>query len=340
MQNDGRDGVSGDSRVLFDADVWPLKRRNDANRFLEAAMTDWTAKSGRTSGTGVLADPAGQFARDYNRRTFLFEHGLGGHPLFELRNLVALSRHLPDDGASAYWSNGRVGVDDRWEKNQAARNTLQDTIANIADNDSLVIIKHINDDPEYGPVLCDFLDRVIELSGAQMEPDVVVKEALILISSPNRITPYHFDAECNYVVQVVGDKTFRVYDQADRTLLTELELEQFHAGDMSAAVYNPERVAEAVTYNLRAGQGVHVPTHAPHSAVVGDNVSVALSINYELRSVQRASNVYWMNSRLRALGITPKTPGQSKWSDGVKIAAARGARAARRLLQRTIPTPR
>src|ERR1700730_17402967 len=119
-------------------------------------------------GTPVLADPDGRFARNYNRRTFSFEHGLGGHPLFELPNLVALSRQLPDGGESAYWSNGRVGFDDAWEGNQAARYTLQDTIANIGDNDSLVIIKHINDDPVYGPVLNDFLDQVVALSGLEM----------------------------------------------------------------------------------------------------------------------------------------------------------------------------
>jgi hypothetical protein len=297
------------------------------------AIADLAAARPLGNSAPILVDPDANFARHYDRQTFSFEHGLGGHPLFDLPNLIALSRHLPDGGASAYWSNGPVHVGDRWERNQAARYSLEDTIANIADNNSLVIIKHINDDPEYGPVLCDFLERVVELSGVQMRRDVAAKEALILISSPKRVTPYHFDDECNYVVQVVGNKTLRVYDQTDRTLLTERELERYHAGDASAAVYDPERVAEAVTYDLHAGKGVHVPTHAPHSALVGDNISVALSITYELHSVHRASTVYSVNNRMRALGLTPKPPGISWWSDTAKIASARGARWARRFLR-------
>jgi len=65
---------------------------------------------------------------------------------------------------------------------------LDETIVNIEHNDSLVILKHTEQDPVYGPLLQQILRRVIDLSGTQMRCDVKVGEVLILISSPNRVT--------------------------------------------------------------------------------------------------------------------------------------------------------
>jgi hypothetical protein len=103
----------------------------------------------------VLTDPGGQFARNYNRRQFLFRHGLKDHPLFELPNLIALAKRPLH--VEAYWSNGKVEPTDSWGTDRAPRLTLIDTLAGIGDNNSLVILKQVAQDPVYGPVLQDFL---------------------------------------------------------------------------------------------------------------------------------------------------------------------------------------
>ena len=276
------------------------------------------------SGTGVevLADPDGAFRRNYNRQTFSFPHGLSSNPLFDLDSLVELSRRIPANW-EPYWSNGRVAVSNGWEAGTQGRVSLQDTIANIAENDSIVILKHTEQDPVYGPVLQDFLNRVITLSGQQMRSDVTIGETLILISSPNRVTPYHMDGETNFLVQVRGDKWFYVFDHADRTLISDEEREAYFAGNISSAVYKKDRQEDAVAYDLRAGYGIHVPTGAPHWVQNKNNVSVAISVNYELSSVYRLTRIYKLNQQLRRLGITPRPPGVSALSDNVKLAAAR-----------------
>src|SRR5262249_22521986 len=162
---------------------------------------------------------------------------------------------------------------------------------------------HTEQDPVHGPVLREFLARVIDLAGEQMRSDVTIGETLILISSPNRVTPYHMDGETNFLVQVRGDKWFYVFDQDDRTLISDEERERYFAGNISSAVYKKERQKDAVAYDLHAGQGIHVPTGAPHWVQNRDNVSVAISVNYELRSVDRLTKIYRMNQRLRKLGI-------------------------------------
>ena len=281
----------------------------------------------------ILADPDGVFARNYNRQHFSFAHGLSGNPLFDLDNLIELSRRIPEHW-EPYWSNGRVQVNNAWEAGTQGRATLQDTIANIAHNDSIVIMKHTEQDPVYGPVLQEFLGRVIDFAGEQMRSDVTIGETLILISSPNRVTPYHMDGETNFLVQVRGDKWFYVYDHADRTLITDEERERYFAGNISSAVYNKDRQKDATAYDLRAGYGIHVPTGAPHWVQNKDNVSVAISVNYELRSVYRLSKIYKMNQQLRKLGITPRPPGTSQWRDGLKYTAARTLASARSLVSK------
>jgi hypothetical protein len=171
----------------------------------------------------VLTDQEGQFARNYNRRHFLFRHGLKDHPLFELPSLVDLARrpfhHEP------YWSNGKVNANDPWGINRDARLSLIETIANIGDNNSLVILKQVAQDPVYGPVLQELLARVVALSGEQMRQEVMVGETTILISSPNRLTSYHMDDDCNFLMQAVGNKTLWVYDHTDLTLVSHEERE-------------------------------------------------------------------------------------------------------------------
>ncbi|MGH6795835.1 MAG: hypothetical protein ACREDH_11745, partial [Methylocella sp.] len=210
----------------------------------------------------VLTDPDGQFARNYNRRNFLFRHALKDHPLFELPNLIALAKRPLHVGA--YWSNGKVEATDSWGTNRAPRLSLIDTIANIGDNNSRVILKQVAQDPVYGPVLQDFLASVVELSGEQMRQEVGVGETSILISSPNRLTPFHMDDDCNFLMQAVGNKTLFVYDHNDRTLVSHQEREQYHRGNHNSIVFKESRLCEATAYELEAGYGVNIPVFAPH----------------------------------------------------------------------------
>jgi len=281
-----------------------------------------------------VSDPDGLFARHYNRKNFMFAHRLAGHPLFELPSLVELSRRMPDHN-DTYWSNGNVAVGNSWEAGTAGRLSLQETIANIEHNNSIVILKHTEQDPIFAPVLQQVLSGMIELSGERMRCDVTIGEVLILVSSPGRITPYHMDAEVNFLLQVRGDKSFYIFDHTDRSLVTDRELENFYAVSNASAVYRPERQHEATAYELRAGYGLHLPVTAPHWVQNKNNVSVALSVNYELRSVGRLLELHRINRRLRKMGLNPTPPGRSPLRDRMKLTLAAGIGAVRSVAKRT-----
>ncbi len=298
---------------------------------LEERVSD-SGAAARDGDPPVLADPDGQFARNFDRRHFLFTHGLKDHPLFELPSLVELAKRPFHH--EAYWSNGMVNVNDSWGINRDARLSLVDTIANIGDNNSLVILKHVEQDPVIGPLLQELLARVLAFSGEQMRQEVMVGEVLILIASPNRLTSYHMDVECNFLMQVAGSKTLCVYDHTDPTLVTHEEREQYHRGNHNSIVYQESRQCDATAYELHAGYGVHIPVFAPHWGRNHDNISIALSFNYELRPMLAEKRIYQVNSLLRKLGVAPTAPGISPWRDRLKLVAAKGLYAAHGLIRR------
>jgi hypothetical protein len=280
----------------------------------------------------ILSDPEGQFPSTYNRSTFMFRHGLSGHPLLQLPSLIDLAGRLEKyDGC--YWSNGSVDVTDRWEKGADRRQSLKETLENIEHNDSLVILKFVVHDPIAGPFFCDILKTIMQLVGPKMAEDVLVGRANILIASPHRITAFHIDSDVNYLLQVAGDKSFAVFDQTDRTLITDEERERFFNGDESAASFKPDRQNEGTDHDLRGGFGVHVPCMAPHWARNKEQVSIAVSCCFDLASIQQIGLVYKANHRLRSLGIRPSSPRDETWSNGAKLLGAKSVAAMRGLIR-------
>jgi hypothetical protein len=280
----------------------------------------------------ILSDPDGQFPPTYNRSTFMFRHGLPGHPFLQLPSLIDLAGRLEKhDGC--YWSNGSVNVTDRWEKGTDRRQSLRETLENIEHNDSLVILKYVVHDPIVGSLFRDILAAIIRLARPERVEDVVVGRTTILIASPHRTTAYHIDSDVNYLLQVAGDKSFAVFDQTDRTLVTDEELECFFNGDLSAAHFKPDRDADATIYDLKEGFGVHVPSLAPHWARNGGQVSVAVSCNFDVAPLMRLSAIYKTNHRLRSIGFRPRSPRDGSWGDGAKVLGARTVSMVRGLLR-------
>lgn len=271
----------------------------------------------------------------YNRSSFLFTHALDRNPLFELPGLLELAARRPPQGEYAYWSNGKVAVGQRWDARVAPRLTLIDTVAHIAENDSLVLLKHVERDSLIGPCIREVCAGVIELAGPRMRADVREARGTLLIASPGRLTSYHLDADVNFLFQIAGAKWLSVFDQEDRTLTSHEELERYYDGDPNGAVFKEARQPEARTYDLHPGLGVHIPSMAPHWAQNRERPSVALSVNFDLRSIERLGRVYHFNCKLRRHGITPRPPGLSPWRDSLKLAALRSLNAAQRLARRT-----
>ena len=274
-------------------------------------------------------DQKSVFAANYNRACFMFDHALHRDPIFDLDNVAALAGRLPAE--SVYCSVGGAEVGGGWNQGQDAGRDVPAVVRGIAQDNALVMLKSVDRDPEFGPVFRQVVAELAAQVGDKLLEDVDLGRATLLVSSPRRVTAYHIDAEVNYLLQIRGEKRFYVFDQSDRTLVTDAELEAFYAGDYNAARYRSDRQADAHDFAMAPGNGVHVPVNAPHWVRNGDSVSVSLSVNYDLHSVRRIGAVYRVNRRLRRVGLRPVSPGVSSWRDCLKIAAWDGAAYANRL---------
>lgn len=266
----------------------------------------------------------GAFATHFNRSDFLFDHGLAHHPLFELTALRELAERIPKYKNFVYWQNGSVAQAASWAANPARRLSLDETLAGIASNDSLVVLKHADQDSVYGPVLQEILQRIYDFSSPALQADIVLGESLIFINSPKRKTVYHLDLESNFLLQVTGEKLVYVFDHADRSLTPHSELEDHCCGNINGAIYKSDRQNDAHFYHLTPGHGVHFPSTAPHWVHNGDQVSVSININFDLVSVHdRLRRIYRMNRTIRRLGFDPKGPGTSPVRDAMKTSVSR-----------------
>ncbi len=256
------------------------------------------------------------FVDNFNKSCFMFEHTLHHSNMFDLANLVELSKRLPD----SFYSTVEDSVEDGWRRPAHVTRSLPETIETIAESNSLVLLKGLAHDPEFGPIFRDLLAEVEDVVGEALRADIAEARATLVLSSPRRVTPYHIDAEVNYLFQLRGEKIVNIFDPNDRTLLTDLELEAFFAGDINAAKYKKERQPDARVFDFVPGTGLHLPLLAPHWTLNGDSVSVAISINCSLRSNARTAKIYKLNRKLRDRGLAPVSPGISPWRDRVKLA--------------------
>jgi hypothetical protein len=134
------------------------------------------------------------------------------------------------------------------------------------------------------------------------------------------VTPYHFDHDVNFLFQVHGEKDVWLYDQDDRFVLTEDEIEAFYRGNPTAGIYRDELGDKGTRYHLSPGIAVHQPPLAPHLIRNGSSVSVSVSIYFALRSLDIRARIYQANACLRQLGMHPLSPGLSPARDWLKSA--------------------
>lgn len=273
----------------------------------------------------LTADPASasifecdvnEFRQDFNRRSFEFSHHLSSHRLFELPRLIELAQELARKG-STYYDAGEVKVNQRWDESPAAQWSIDETIRRIQNAEAWIILKRADQDPEYNTLLNQCMAEVQSLLRQDLTRVMRVQEAIIFIASPNRITTYHIDRECNFILQIHGDKDISVFDQNDREVLPEEELERFWSVDNNAAVYKEHLQDRATVYRMCPGKAIHVPVNAPHWVKNHNNISVTLSVNFQFRE-DFPAHVYRANYLLRRLGMSPTPPGVSAWRDGTK----------------------
>jgi hypothetical protein len=289
----------------------------------------------------VIQQDREAFRRHFNRKSYSFKHDLGGHELFDLERLIGLAQRVAERRNSwgphgdAYWDLGDKKVDSSPHTGPRAM-TIASAVEKIGTSQAWIFVKHVEREPGYRELLERCMCDCLELSGREVFRKIKWFEAIVFITSPKRLTPYHIDRECSWLLQIAGQKQLHVFDPDDRVVTPEEELEAYWRGKKRGQ-YKPELEHRATVYQLVPGEGVHIPVNAPHWIENGDNVSISLNVNFQFKESE-LGDLYRANYFLRRLGIAPRQPGQGAWRDRCKSALVGLAYSTKRFQSRSLAT--
>jgi hypothetical protein len=281
----------------------------------------------------VLAGNASLFRENFNRASFQFAHHLAGHPLFELPQLLELSRTLADE--DIYYDAGDIRVNQRFDQIPRTQLSVVQLMERIENAGAWILLRGMHKVPRYAGLLQQCLEEVQGLIGPAFPRKHKCLRGLVFITSPNRVTTYHMDREVNYLMQIHGDKTMYVFDRYDREVVPEEEIERFWTVDNNAAVYKEQYQERGQEYRMCPGNGVHIPVNSPHWLKNDNNISVTLAVTFQYPDSHLA-NIYRTNYYLRRLGLRPLPPGQSRIRDALKSWPMGSVRGVRNFLRRVL----
>jgi Cupin-like domain len=278
--------------------------------------------------TSLLEIDDAMFRAYFDSKPFQIRHQLAGSALFGIPRLVELAQKLP--GQFVEYNGGNLPVGAKPEETPRTGLSAAETLRRIEECGSWLVLKRVEQDPEYGALL----DRCLDEVGARLPKRMLRRQGFIFVSSPGSVTPLHMDPEHNFLLQIRGTKTVSMWDPTDRFVISEKDLETFHSSFKHRNLPWRETFQQtAYKLSLEPGQGLHFPVTVPHWVQNGPQVSVSFSITFRTPSSERREMLYRANARLRQLGISPTPPGQSPLLDSTKHAMFSAASRLKALLR-------
>ena len=201
-----------------------------------------------------------------------------------------------------------------------------DVIRDLHNANAWLTLLNVEDDPGMAELMNTHLDL--------LEPGVTAKQgkmckrvAFVFVSSPNSVTPVHFDIEHSLLMQVSGCKTVSVGSYESHAVRRH-EIERYWDGSHGRIETLPQEVA---SYTLTPGQAVYIPPGTPHWVHNGPNISLSVTLTYFTDATVRENRIEDFNSYLRRRHLHPREPGRSTTVDTAKLCAMSVLAVGRRL---------
>ena len=282
----------------------------------------------------LRAEPT-ELAARYPDRHFRIEHDLVSNPLLQLPRLIELTREIDRDRIE--YNSGRVAVNQRAEDTPLVDLSPEEVVRQIESAGAWMVLKRVESVPAYREMMEQALLSIARQLGHTSLDGASFREieGFIFVSSANSTTPFHCDNEDNFFVQIHGPKFFHLFDNEDRSLVSEELLESAPSKHRNLP-YQESFEARAEVYDLKPGEGVFVPYQVPHWVRTGDNYSISMAITWRSAEVVRRNKLIFMNAWLREKGLAQAAPGAKPRLDGLKVAAYTAARSALEPLRRSV----
>ena len=268
------------------------------------------------------------FAACYPHSPAKLDHALLDHPLLTLDALADLAGTLPADSIEFNPGALPIGIDPG--AIPTAGVSVVEAIRSIESSACWVVLKRIEQVPAYADLLHRLLgelaDVVTPRTGAMLQ-----LEGFVFVSSPDAVTPFHFDPEHNILLQLRGTKTMTLFPGVDDAVFPDAVQEQFHLGQHHRNLpWREDFAALGQPIAIVPGEAIHVPVKTPHWVQNGPAPSISLSITWRSEWSYAEADARAFNHLLRRLGLHPARPAAYPARNTAKSLAWRALRKVRK----------
>ena len=179
-----------------------------------------------------------------------------------------------------------------------------DIIRNLNSANAWLTLLSVEDDPGLAELMNTMLDQ-LEVGMIAKQGKMRKRVAFVFVSSPNSVTPVHFDIEHSLLMQVRGTKTVSI-GRFESDAVRRHEINRYWDGSHGRIEALPQEVA---TYTLTPGRGVYIPPGTPHWVHNGPDISLSVTLTYFTAATVRENRIEDFNSRLRRMHLNPRNRG-------------------------------
>src|SRR6516225_2475795 len=194
-----------------------------------------------------------------------------------------------------------------------------DVIRDLHNAGAWLTLLNVEDDPGMAELMNTQLDQLESGMSAKQGKRVKMRKrvAFVFVSSPNSVTPVHFDIEHSLLMQVSGSKTVSV-GRFETDSARRHEFDRYWDGSHGRIETLQPEVA---SYTMTPGRGVYIPPGTPHWVHNGPGISLSVTLTYFTAATVRENRVESFNAHLRRRHMKPRDPGQSITLDTAKVCA-------------------
>lgn len=239
------------------------------------------------------------FAAAYPLAPVVIRHDLAGHALMTREALSAAASRMIAAHVEARAAATAVG---------GPFGALHDDTDDIASAQAgWTMLRKLEELADYRALLTSILDElrwVIQRTTGRPHE----LRGFAFVSTPETVTPYHFDPEYNLLFQLAGTKQFAVLPAA-APCLPEAAHHALHIGGDNILSWHDSFANQAKVFVLQPGDALFVPYKCPHWVRVGDDASISLSLTWQSDWTGSQRQAHRLNARLARFGyVAPPLP--------------------------------
>jgi mannose-6-phosphate isomerase-like protein (cupin superfamily) len=192
-----------------------------------------------------------------------------------------------------------------------------DVIRDLHSANAWLTLLNVEDDPGMAEIMNAQLDQLEAGMTAKQGRRVKMRKrvAFVFVSSPNSVTPVHFDIEHSLLMQVSGCKTVSI-GRWESDAARRHEVDRYWDGSHGRIETLQE---EEAAYTMTPGRAVYIPPGTPHWVHNGPDSSLSVTLTYFTPATVRENRVESFNARLRRRHMKPREPGHSTAVDTAKV---------------------